>query len=101
MINVRFYRAYSSNNPICTCINHKARGQFLLTFKSVEDLVSWFKRQQLHMKKLQQSCKRTKINRYRLHTYVVVPVSLEEDLTAQEYVVFLRKYHAMMKSFRK
>ena len=96
MINVRFYRTGNFKDGHFLCANYKAKGSFTLSFASVEDLVGWYKRQFIRMSKLKK-----KIDTFDVRTSVlpISPVCLKNDLTKEEYKLFLRKSDSVVKKY--
>ena len=96
MINVRFYRIGNFKDGHFRCANYKAKGSFILSFASVESLVGWYKRQFIRMTKLKK-----KIDTFDVRTSVlpIAPVCLKNDLTKEEYKLFLRKYDSVVKKY--
>ena len=96
MINVRFYRTGNFKDGHFLCANYRAKGSFILSFTSVEDLVGWYKRQFIRMTKLKK-----KIDTFDVRTSVlpISPVCLKNDLSKEEYKLFLRKYDSVVKKY--
>ena len=96
MINVLFYRTGNFKDGHFRCANCKAKGSFILSFASVEDLVGWCKRQFIRMTKLKK-----KIDTFDVRTSVlpISPVCLKNDLTKEEYELFLRKHDSVVKKY--
>ena len=96
MINVRFYRTVNFKDGYFRCVNYKAKGEFILSFASVEDLVGWYKHQFIRMTRLKK-----KIGVFDVRTSVlpISPVCLMYDLTKEEYALFLSKYESVVRKY--
>ena len=96
MIKVRFCRAGNFKDGYFRSLNYKHKGQFTLTFESVEDLVGWYKRQYIRMSRLKESSKEYNA---KTNFLPITPVCLSEDLSKEELKNFERKIRVAAKKY--
>ena len=96
MIKVRFCRVGNFRDGYLCSLSYKHKGQFTLTFESVEDLVGWYKRQYIRMSRLKETSKE-----YNAKTIFppITPVCLSEDLSKEELKNFERKNRVVAKKY--
>ena len=89
MLEVRFIRfgKFDSKGRLIR-FNSKLKGVFKLKFKDVEDLIKFFKEELI----LKES---GNFPRYR-----IVALNLKEDLSDEDFRIFIRKYNSILKKYR-